>query len=317
MSASPRLAASIAAVALLAAGCGDDTGAGTAPTTTGAPTAPTAPTDGGFGAPAAAPGEFGGLPGTSFSGTVEVAANGCWYLAGNRAFERSESALFIAPAGTRLGEDGASLITADGAVIGAGEAVDATGGFVPVSDLPGGADGRWGNYVASCEPSGGHAIVAETFGAAFRSSDVDPLALVQELNAARFVVDHPCGYGFATGDADGRWALRVDTSTATPPPSGTVDLPDERFRAVVTAGAHLFSNHCDDVSEWFEPTPSVAAEWPVVAGRFVYPPASADECAGGPAVMITLVGAVVDTPTGPVDLEPIEIENTAFGCFAG
>ncbi len=84
----------------------------------------------------------------------------------------------------------------------------------------------------------------------------------------------------------------------------------------MTVGAHLFSNH-DDAMEWFEPFSVAAAVWEVTAGQFVYPETSGEICAGEPPATITLVGAVVDTAAGSIELDPIEFTNTAFGCFAG
>lgn len=308
------VAFAVGLVAMLATGCGGD-----APTAAGGPESasstsePTLPesNEGGFGAPAAAPGEFDELAGITMTGTADLGPDGCWYLSGN-----GESALLVAPAGTSLGEDGTSIVTLDGLAIEDGVQLDVIGGLVALEDLPGGADGRWGNYTAFCAPLYGYAAVADSVAIAFDEADVDPGVLADQLDASLFDTDYDCGYGFATGDRDGRWALHIDVTTPTPPTAGTVTLPDERFTVFVTAGAHLFANHCDDVMEWFEPTRTPAATWEVTAGSFVYPETSDDICASDPATT-TLVGATVDTPSGPVVLDAIDITNTAFGCFAG
>jgi hypothetical protein len=305
----PRLVMPALVVALVAGGCGNDS-----PSSVDVVASPTAtvPDEGGFGAPAAAPDEFPLLPGMTMTGTAELAPNGCWYLSGN-----GESALLIGPTGTTLGEDGATLVTAEGIVVADGTRLDTTGGLVGLTELPGGADGRWGNYAAFCDPTYGYAVVADVLDLAFDPAAVDPDALAAELGASVFDTDYGCGFGFTTGDADGRWALYVEVTTATPPAAGPVSLPDERFDVSVTAGAHLFVNHCDDVAEWFEPDYTPALEWAVSAGEFTYPETSGEICAGEPPQTITLTGATVDTPAGPVVLDPIEITNTSFGCFAG
>jgi len=311
----------VVAMAALAA-CGDsdapaavDTVPTVPPPTAPAPT-PVPPTtasnEAGFGAPAAAPGEFGELPGTEIAGTAELAPNGCWYVSAN-----GDSGLLVAPPGTLLGDDGAGLVTADGTVIVDGAPVDATGGLVALDQLPGGADGRWGNYATFCDPTFGAVVVADTLVAAFDPAAADLEGLAAELDASVFDTDYGCGFGFTTGDAVGRWALRIDALTGEAPAAGPVTLPDERFDVSVTVGAHLFSNHCDDAMEWFEPAPTPAARWQVTSGQFTYPETSGQICAGEPPATTTLVGAVVDTTAGPVELEPIEITNTSFGCFAG
>lgn len=305
------------AVAGLAAlgGCGREAREGSAApdaaSTTSAATEATVSDEAGFDV-GAAPGEFGDLPGTVMVGTAELAGNGCWYLSGD-----GESALLVAPVGTELAMDGTGLTPASGVTITDGEPVDVVGGLVELTALPGGPDGRWGNYVSFCAPQYGFAVVAETLTPAFDPHDVDPDELLRGLDASVFELDFGCGYGFATGDAAGRWALRIDTTSPAPPPPGRVDLPDERFRVFVSTGAHLFANHCDDVAEWFEPAPVVAAEWAVVAGTFDYPATTDEGCGGGPSVTTTLVGATIDTSAGSLVLDPIAITNDAFGCFAG
>ena len=149
------------------------------------------------------------------TGSAKLDSNGCWFVSGN-----GESALLIAPLGTRLGDDATTLATVDGTVIEDGLRIDATCGFVALEDLPGGADGRW--------------------------------------------------------------APRIDVTTPMPSAADPVSLSDDRFHASVTAGAHLFSHHCDDVAEWFEPEHTLAADWNITSGRFDYPGASSECRSGGP-----------------------------------
>lgn len=269
------------------------------------------PDEGGFGVAAAA-GEFAALPGTVMVGTAELDEIGCWYLANN-----GESVLLVAPVGTELGADGETLVLPDGTSIENGTVVDAKGGLVTLEALPGGPDGRWTEYVSFCAPRNRSVAVAESLAPAFDPDDADPVSLARSLEASTFETDFGCGYGFATGDVDGRWALRIDVMIPEPPPAGSVTLPDDRFRVTVRSGAHLFANHCDDVAEWFEPSPIAVVDWPVVAGTFDYPDATGGPCTGGERVTVVLSGAVVETSDGPVALDPIEITNDAFGCFAG
>lgn len=298
---------------LLLAACGSEPNA-TSPSTIDIDVTSSVPSPdvGGFGVPAAAAGEFDPLPGIEMTGTAKRSANGCWYLSGN-----GESGLLIAPTGTRFADDGATLVLADGTQIADRTSIDTAGGLVALGDLPGGADGRWGNYAAFCDPTYDFVVVAESLAVAFDPAVAELDGAAAELDATVFDTDYGCGYGFTTGDALGRWALRIDVTTGTPPAPGPVNLPDDRFDVKVTFGAHLFANHCDDVMEWFEPLPSRAAEWKVTAGSFTYPETPDTMCSGSPPATITLVDASVQTPSGPVELDPIEITNTAPGCFAG
>lgn len=300
----------LGALAIIAPGCGET--ASVSAVGTPVPVTSSVSNEGGFGPPAVAAGEFGTLPGTVMAGTAELAPNGCWYLMAN-----GQSALLIFPEGTLLGDDGASLVLPDETMITGGSAIDITGGLVSLADLPGGSDGRWGTYVDFCDPPERWAAVATTVATGLDPESVDQAALAAELDASLFDTDYGCGFGFTTGDAGGRWALRVEVMTDPPPGPGPVTLPDDRFALSVTAGRHLFSNHCDDVMEWFEPSPVIATRWEVVAGDFTYPMTSGEICAGEPPATIVLTGAIVDTPAGPVPLDPIEVTNTGFGCFAG
>ncbi len=309
----------IASVALLlvASACGDDTTPAMSATpidqvipTSSTPKSGTVDNTGGYGAPAAQPGEFA-PPGVVSAMVVDLMIDdrGCWYLSGN-----GSTALLVAPPATILGAEGDQLVTADGVTLHAGDRVDATGWFLDVSTLVSEPDSFWQSYTTFCDPQPGFAIVATTLNAAYDVAAADPEDLAGELAAVRFDIGHPCGLGFAAADSTERWSLRIDITTPQMPDDGPVSLPDDRFAVSVTTGAHLFANHCDDAVEWFEPTPETSAVWPVTSGSFDYPSGSG-ECAG-PAT-ITLQGAVVETVAGPVALEPIEITNAAFGCFAG
>lgn len=320
--------AAVAAVSLALAACGetsapavegDSTVAGTvAPSPTAPAPDPAVPNDGGFGAPAAAPGEFGDVSPNPITATATLDGNGCWYLTG-----AGSQSLLVAPAGTTVAATGTSLVTPTGAVINSGDRVDASGWFRPLDALPGGPDGRWANYVAFCRPAHGDAVVTTGIGAAFDPATANPddfAAELAERGAALFETSYGCGYGFAVGDRTGAWALHVDVTDHQAAAAGPVSLPDERFVATVTAGAHLFANHCDDVVEWFEPERVVVATWPIIAGDFAVPGgdgAEVSRVACGRTREITLSGAVVDVEGTLVPLADITITNESYGCFAG
>lgn len=314
-------------VVLLAAGCGDGAATPTAAPRASDPTAPTDPPTttevpateavgealGGFGAPAAAAGEFDHLGGTwAIAGSADLDARGCWWIVGE--YDRG---LLNAPTGTEVGDTGTSLVGADGSVVSSGTRVDIAGDLLyAVDELPGGADGRWGEYVSFCGADR-PIVVAATLAVHGETDVAAAAAELGESGAALFDTDHGCGYGFAIGSTDQRWALLLYASTSDPIEAGTITLPDARFSAVVQAGQQLFANHCDDVLEWFEPNPEVAATWPIIGGSFDYPGSDGSGDCGQGAITTTLVGAVVDVDGTAVELGSIEIENRSFGCFAG
>ena len=211
-----------------------DEPSGTTPTSTGPPRSTvTAPPDqgseGGFGAPAAAPGEFeGGYP-IAITGVATLGNTGCWYLGGE-----GTRSLLIAPEGTALHRSGSALVTSTGEVISDGDRVDAQGWFESPAELPGGPDGKWANYVAFCDPPV-DAVITTSLGPAFDPATGDPAAYAAELSergAALFDTHYGCGYGFTAGDRAGGWAVRIDTARLLEPPApGPVTLPDDRFDA--------------------------------------------------------------------------------------
>jgi hypothetical protein len=297
---------------LLAAGCGDTTTAAGPATTDTAPTTVDPDDVGGFGAPAAAAGEFDLTSTWAMAGTADLDQRGCWWLEGD-----GDRGLLLAPTGTELGSTGDTLVTIDGTVIADGTRLDIEGLLLySVDDLPGGPDGKWGNHVAFCGP--GRPIVVAKALRVPGDTDLDTATVeFVDLGAALFDTDHGCGYGFSAGSADERWALLLSPSSGETIDPGTITLPDDRFGATVNVGQHLFANHCDDVVEWFEPDRLVEATWPIVAGSFEYPGSDGTgDCSRG-SVTTTLLDAVVDLDGTLVELDPITIENPSFGCFAG
>ncbi len=269
---------------------------------------------GGFGAPAAAPGEFE-LPDTMVMvGTVRADARGCWRLEGDR-----DGALLVFPPGFELAGSGDELLTETGETLPSGTPVEAKGTLIGVEELPGGPDGRWATYLGFCDPDTAAVAVAEHLEVdRFDTDAFDDAALVELLASTTFDTHWPCGYGFAVSDAEQRVGLFLTPTTPEPPTAGPVVLPDERFVVTVVVGEHLFVNHCDDVLEWFEPEAQRLAEWPVTAGRFDYQPGEdTGFCTGGRPVVTTLTDALVTTPLGEQPLPTLELTNDAFGCFAG
>ncbi len=269
---------------------------------------------GGFGAPAAAPGEFD-LPDTMvMAGTVRADARGCWRLEGS-----DDGALLVLPPGFELGASGEQLLTESGETLPSGTPVEATGALIGVDALPGGPDGRWGAYIGFCDPDTALVAVAEHLEVdRFDADSFDDADFVELLAASTFDTPWPCGYGFAVSDGEQRVGLYITPTTAEPPTAGPVLLPDERFVATVVFGRHLFVDHCDDVTKWFEPVSQRLAEWPVTAGRFDYQPGEdTGSCTSGARVTTTLTDAVATTPLGEQPLPTLELVNDAFGCFAG
>ena len=300
----------LAALALLTGGCGLDPELADIADTDNTPGGDL----GGFGAPAAAPGEFD-LPDTrAMVGTLNADERGCWRLDGSY-----DGALVVLPSGFELGRSGDELRTASGEPLASGTPVDAIGAMVPTDPLPGGPDGRWSSYVGFCAPDSQALVVLEILDPVDRqsTSPADP-ELIEQFTDAKFDTHWPCGNGFAVSDPDQRVGLFLQPTTPEPPRAGTVTLPDERFTATVVVGEYLFVNHCDDVMEWFEPEPVRWAEWEVVEGRFDYRPGDdTGMCTQTGPVTTVLRDARLATPTGQIALAPIELVNEAFGCFAG
>ncbi len=313
-----RVAVIAGASALLVAACGSD--GGPAAPNTGGETLPETTTtvppgnEGGFGPQAAAPGEFE-LPWRQpMFATLEQDRRGCWSLKGSY-----EDVFVVLPPGFTDDPSGTAVVTADRVVVPAGTSVEVVAGLIDVEDVPGGADGRWGNQLAFCDPATLAVVVVESLTVDdFDPTALDAAALAELVARAEFDVDWGCGYGFATSTDDQRVGLLIDPVDFEPPEPGPVTLPDDRFAVSVVVGEHLFANHCDDVVEWFEPERVVAARYPVTAGSFQFDPPPVDEQSGSSnPVVVVLENATVETPAGPIDLGSVEIENRAYGFFAG
>jgi hypothetical protein len=283
----------------------------TLPPTTFPPT--TVPPDpAGSGLSVASPGEFIIAFEQQMAGTLELEGNGCWFLGG--AYGRGP---IVFPPGFTLAEDGTTVIGSDGRRLADGTPIDISGTILYSADeLPGGADGKWGDHLAFCGLHSG-LVVAAQMAAATLPTATEATELIKRLDTSSLVADWPCGYGFAKSSGNQRVGLMIYPIGPELPEGGPVTLPDDRFDAFVEVGSNLFSNNCDDVIEWFEPERRSVAKYEIVSGTFTYPDAADLACAGGPPKTITVTDVVVAVPEGEVTLGTIEITNKSFGCLAG
>lgn len=321
----------VAALALAATACGDpeESGSSSAPpptsvssipptVDTASPTTP-APTttvpdsgnEGGFGPPAAAEGEFDASQAVHIGGTVALQPNGCWTLANH------DAGLILFPTGTEYGADPTELVLPDGSVVRDGDVVTGHGVVVyGIEALPGGVDGKLGNYATFCGID--RAVAATDLGVRFEPTPDEAAQMVAGLTTDSFLTDWGCGYGFVSSTGDEFVSIRIWFEGGEPPSGGEVTLPADGWRAFVEVGDFQFSNWCDDIIEWFEPTDlgEVNQRFEIVAGRFTMPDNDATTWCTGPAG-IEVDGLVVDTPAGQLAFDPIRIVNDHFGCFAG
>ncbi len=141
------------------------------------------------------------------------------------------------------------------------------------------------------------------------------------------VVDHGCGYGFATSTADQTaglslfWTNGFDASTLRPfglDETGSVALPSVGWEGELWIGTDLFANWCDDVVEVDEPVPSIVERWTVVSGVLTFDePDGLVEFATAP-VTATLSGVTIESAGGEQrELADINLTNPAWGFFAG
>jgi hypothetical protein len=297
---------------------GGATTPGTDPGTTPPTPPPTSggdgtPDEGGFGDPVWMPAEFPDAGRQMMTGTVRVLGNGCWMLEVN-----DQQRLVAFPQGfAGADDDPGTLLGPDGWEVRDGTEIDAVGQITWVESIPGGRDSRYGNLLSFCDPDGVEIAVLTEAEPAFDAAALHADELVALVTGAAFTESWPCGYGFATSTADQHVGL-VIRPTADPPTEGEVVLPDAAWRAEIIVGKHLFAQNCDDVLEWWEPDYVAVERWPLVSGRFAVD-ATSDTTQGCTANLVStvLTDAVVEGPEGQIGLPPIELGNTAWGCFAG
>lgn len=345
MNRSLRRCAAVAGAVMLVSSCGDpDTVADGAPApvaTTSEPstsepstTSPTAPptiepvvdptppastatstpesNEGGLGDPIWTDGDFTMNSPRALSATVRQDDNGCWLAEmGTELVPLALPPGFEAPDG-----ESQRLVGPDGFDIVDGTAIDGTGQIVWLTDVAGGADGRWGNLMAFCAPAIGGVAAFATVTPAFDPNRLDDDELVAMLESASLTESWGCGFGFAVSTADQRVGLFMYTDAASTSDEMVV-LPDTRWDATVMVGKDLFANHCDDVVEFHEPETIVAATWPLTAGSFEVAASASEGEWCGTIVTTRLTGAVVGTPRGDIPLGDLDLVNDAWGCFAG
>ena len=285
----------------------------TVPATTVSTPTETAGTEAGLGVQVPLPGELPATGSSALTGVVRLLRNGCFMLDfdGEQRFVTFPAGFAGAP------DDSTSLIGPDGWTIGDGTAIDATGQLMSVEMIPGGTDGRLGNFLAFCDPGSAEIAVLATAEPAFDPATLTTDELVGMLTGADFTQSWACGYGFAASTADQRVGLVMYADSA-PSGSSTVTLPDAAWRAEVLVGKHLFAQSCDDVIEFWEPESIITASWPLSAGTFelALPDTDVPGCSANDVATV-LVGAVVETPVGRIDLPDLSLTNSAWGCFAG
>ena len=201
-----RVMGSLVMLTLLLTACGISEGTTSIdPTATSIPVPTTESNEGGFGAPSQVPGEFAFGPGRPVVGTLKLADNGCWYADLN-----GTPRLAVFPAGFGLNPDtGGELVDDAGVIFRHGDRFDATASIARGDEIPGGADGRWGNYMAFCEPALDELVVFDSLVHEFDPTTLSTDDLVEMLQAAVWTEDFACGRGWATSTADQRVGLVI------------------------------------------------------------------------------------------------------------
>lgn len=311
-----RAAKSLAVMAMVLAACGANEGVGsTSPSTTALPVPTTSePNEGGFGAPVQAPDEFNVTPGKPVVGTLRLAEKGCWYADLN-----GRERLVVLPSGFEQNQaNGGELIDSEGVVYRDGDTFDAVGAIVYAAEIPGGDDGKWGDYMAFCQPELDELAVFTSLAKEFDPSSLSLSQMSEMVENAVFSEHFACGRGWATSTADQRVGLVVyEADSGQAPPSDRIELPDSDWNASVLIGKNLFSEHCNDAIEDWIALPTIAVQWPLNAGTITISdpvPHYEDEPA---RVRAALEGGQVDTGSGSIALPRVELDNTGFNFFAG
>lgn len=270
--------------------------------------------EGGSGAPSQAPGEFDFGPGRPVTGELRIADNGCWY-----ADISGEERLVVLPVGFEQSpETGAELIDSTGTTFRDGDRFDAVGSMVPGDLVPGGADGKWGNYMAFCEPEMVELAVFDSFAHEFDPTSLSQAELADMVQNGVFTERWECGRGWATSTSDQRVGLIIyETEPWSADGLDEISLPDTGWEASILVGKNLFSEHCNDAIEMWIALPTIAQQWPLSGGKVVVtdPVPGPDE---GPAhVRAVLEGGEIETGSGTIQLPRIDLVNESFNFFAG
>lgn len=295
--------------------CGGELGGpaeGSTSTPTGSPT--TESNEGGFGAPSQAPGEFDFGPGRPVNGELRLAENGCWY-----ADISDQERLVVLPVGFKQSpESGAELIDPSGTTFRDRDRFDAVGSMVPGEVVPGGAGGKWGNYMAFCRPDMAELAVFDRFTHEYDPTSLSEAELAEMVKHAEFTEHWKCGRGWAISTPDERVGLIIyEGDPWSADGVDEISLPVKGWNASVIVGKNLFSEHCNDAIEMWIALPTIAQQWPLSGGKVVVtdPMPGPDE---GPAhVRAVLVGGEIETESGTIQLPRIDLDNESFNFFAG
>lgn len=270
--------------------------------------------EGGFGAPAQDSGEFEfDFPGKPVAGTLLLAPNGCWYADMNG----TERLVVLPPGFRQSARSGAELVDDGGEIFKHGDRFDAVGYIVWSADVPGGADGKWGNYMSLCQPEVDQLAVFTSLDHEFDPTTLSTKELSEMLSTADFTEHFPCGRGWATSTADQRVGLVLYEAEPADVSTGPIDLPHPDWNASVLIGKNLFSEHCNDAIEEWIALPTIAAQWPLASGTITIADAIPSRDEGSARVRATLAGARADTGAGLVPLPAVELDNPSFNFFAG
>lgn len=278
------------------------------------PTSEVPDDEGGFGAPSQAAGEFDPvLSRYSVTGSLHLDAVGCWGVVLNDV-ER----LAVLPVGFAIdGSDATTLVSPDGSTFRDGDAIDATVRFFQAGDVPGGVDGRWGNYLEVCRPTLPELAVIDDLAAAFDPAELSTEDHRRLIAEADFTEDWPCGRGWAISTADQHVGIVIyQLDDRQPSNDAPVGLPDSGWTADVIVGSFLFVNHCNDAVEEWMPEQTVVARLPLTGSVSIHDVVPAPSDPSSP-VTATLEGASVDIDGDRLELPTIELRNEAYNFFAG
>lgn len=309
-----RLLAVSMVVTLVACGGGPGASPTDQSTTSSAAPTTTESNEGGFGAPSQVSGEFDlGLV-KPVVGTLLLAEHGCWYAKVN-GFER----LVVLPEGFELNpEAGGELIDQTGTVYRDGDRFDAVGSTLPRGLIPGGEDGKWGNYIAFCQPRLNELIVFDSLVDEFDPTSLTGEEVTDLVRQARFTEHWDCGRGWATSTSDQTVGLVIyESSTERTDTSDQIVFPDPDWQTSVRFGKNLFAEHCNDAIEDWVVLPDITIQWPLIEGIVtVTDPIPGLEDA--PALVRAVFdGGQIETESGLVSLPRIELNNRSFNFFAG
>lgn len=246
------------------------------------------------------------------TGVITLQPNGCWTL----DLGDAPRTIVFPPGYSKAADDPTVMAGPDGVRVDTDMRIDAVGGIIPASTMPGVPDGYWGNYLAFCDGPLDEVVVVDSILPAFEPTHLDDDEWADMVRSADLALSWECGLGFTISTEDQRVAVMLHPSDDGTAPLPPVSFPNGRWTAQVVVGKHLLANNCDDVVEGWEPVAHVARRWPIVAGELDFAPPE-EPCAGSRPIIANAQGLVVETPKGLIELGDLTIANSAYGCFAG